>query len=131
VTVDWSQTPVRLPTVPGELQEVEASVTNILKKVDRMPLQAIGDDLRNALVQFAQTLVTARSTLVSAQGTFVSATGTLGDANNIIQPNSVQLEGLDSTLQEVSRAARSIRVLADYLERHPEALLRGKEGEAK
>jgi paraquat-inducible protein B len=31
----------------------------------------------------------------------------------------------------VSRAARSIRVLGDYLERHPEALLRGKSGEPK
>ena len=38
---------------------------------------------------------------------------------------------LGSTLQEVSRAARSLRVLADYLERHPEALIRGKTGEAK
>ena len=38
---------------------------------------------------------------------------------------------VDSTLQEVSRAARSIRVLADYLERHPDALLRGKKEESK
>lgn len=130
-TVDWSQNPVRLPTIPGELQEVEASVTNILKKVDKMPLKAIGDNLRNALAEFAQTMVTARGTLVSARGTFVSATGTFGDANNIMQANSVQLQQLDSTLLEVSRAARSIRVLADYLERHPEALIRGKKGEAK
>ena len=27
---------------------------------------------------------------------------------------------------ELSRAAQAMRVLADYLERHPEALLRGK-----
>jgi paraquat-inducible protein B len=32
---------------------------------------------------------------------------------------------------EISRAARSLRVLADYLEQHPEALLRGKKGEPK
>jgi hypothetical protein len=31
----------------------------------------------------------------------------------------------------VKSAARSLRVLADYLERHPEALLRGKQGRAK
>jgi hypothetical protein len=31
----------------------------------------------------------------------------------------------------VSRAARSVRVLADYLERHPDALIKGKSGEAK
>jgi paraquat-inducible protein B len=33
---------------------------------------------------------------------------------------------LGSTLDEVSRAARGLRILADYLERHPEALIRGK-----
>jgi paraquat-inducible protein B len=38
---------------------------------------------------------------------------------------------LGNTLEEVSRAARSLRVLMDYLERHPEALIRGKTGEAK
>jgi paraquat-inducible protein B len=137
-TVDWSQTPVELPTIPGELQQVEESVTNILKKVDKLPFKAIGNDLQKALVDLAQTLVTARGTLatangtlVSARGTFTSATGTLDTANNVIQPNSVQLRELDNTLQEVSRAARSIRVLADYLERHPEALIRGKKGGPK
>ena len=34
---------------------------------------------------------------------------------------------LARTLAELKDAARSIRVLADYLERHPESLLRGKE----
>ena len=34
-----------------------------------------------------------------------------------------------STLKELKAAARSIRVLADYLEQHPEALLRGKDGQ--
>jgi paraquat-inducible protein B len=33
-------------------------------------------------------------------------------------------------MQELGRAARSLRVLADYLERHPEALIRGKVQEA-
>jgi paraquat-inducible protein B len=129
--VDWSQNPVRLPTTPGELQAVEASVTDILKKVDKMPLKAIGDNLQTALGEASQTLVTARGTLATARGTLVSATGTLDSANNAIQPNSVQLLELNNTLEEVSRAARSIRVLADYLDRHPEALIRGKKGEAQ
>jgi paraquat-inducible protein B len=30
------------------------------------------------------------------------------------------------TLEEVSNAARSLRSLTDYIEQHPEALLRGK-----
>ena len=68
---------------------------------------------------------------MTARGTLVSARGTIDNANNFVEPNSVQSQELDSTLQEVSGAARSLRVLADYLQRHPEALLRGKEGEAK
>jgi len=116
-TVDWSKHPAQLPTIPGELQQLEASVVDILKKIDQMPLKAIGEDLRKAIVDFDSTLVSAR--------------GTLDNADKLIEPNSVLGEELGSTLQEVSRAARALRVLSDYLERHPESLIRGKTEEAK
>jgi paraquat-inducible protein B len=116
-TVDWSQSPPRLPTIPGQLEATEASVTDIIKKLDKMPFQQIGDDLQKSLADLDLTLVSARTTL--------------DNANNLVEPNSVQSEQLNSTLLEVNRAARSLRVLADYLERHPEALIRGKTGEAK
>jgi paraquat-inducible protein B len=122
--VDWSQKPVQLPTIPGQLQVMETKVTGIINKLDKMPLQQIGDNLRKAIADLDLTLVSARGTLVSARTT-------LDNANDFVEPNSVQAQELDSTLQEVSRAARSLRVLADYLERHPEALVRGKKGEAK
>jgi paraquat-inducible protein B len=123
-TVDWSQTPVELPTIPGQLQVMETKVTDIINKLDKMPLQQIGDELTKAIADLDQTLVAARGTLVSARGT-------LNNTASITEPNSAQVQQLGSTLQEVSRAARSLRVLADYLERHPEALVRGKKGEAK
>jgi paraquat-inducible protein B len=130
-TVDWSQKPVRLPTVPGQLQATEATVENVIKKIDQMPLQRIGDNLAKSLGDLDLTLVTARGTLASAQGTLVSAQGTLTNTGNLTGPNSAQLQQLNATLQEVSRAAQSVRVLADYLERHPEALLRGEQGGPK
>ncbi len=123
-TVDWSRQPVRLPTIPGQLQETEATVENILRKVNQLPLTEIADNLRHTLADLDQTLVTARGTLVTAQGT-------LDNTANLTGPNSTQVQQLSDTLQEVSRAARSLRVLSDYLERHPEALLRGKKGEPK
>jgi paraquat-inducible protein B len=123
-TVDWSQKPVQLPTIPGQLEATEATVENIIKKLDKVPLQEIGDNLRKAIADLDLTIVSARGTLVSAQGT-------LDNTSNLTGPNSVQIQQLDDTLREVSRAARSLRVLADYLERHPEALIRGKTGEAK
>jgi paraquat-inducible protein B len=42
--------------------------------------------------------------------------------------DSPLLNQLDNTLREFSEMARSIRSLANYLSRHPEALLRGKSG---
>ena len=110
--LDWSQQPVELAVVPGELEAVEATVTKIVKKLDKLPIEQIGGDLQKALAELEQTLVSGRRTLDTA-----------GEA---IGPDSALRVDLASTLQELGRAAESIRVLADYLERHPEALLRGK-----
>ncbi len=123
-TVDWSQKPVQLPTIPGQLEGIEANVASIIKKVDQMPLKAIGDDLQKSIAELDRTLISARITLDSGRGT-------LDNANKLVEPNSVLGAELGNTLQEVSRAARSVRVLADYLERHPEALIRGKTEEGK
>lgn len=117
IALDWSQNPVQFPTVPGEVEAIEANIADIIKKLDQVPFKGIGDDLRKAIAEFDQTLVSAR--------------GALDNAGKLVEPNSPLGQELGSTLQEVSRAARGLRVLADYLERHPEALLRGKSGEAK
>jgi paraquat-inducible protein B len=129
--VDWSDNPPRLPTIPGQLEATEASVTNILKKLDDMPLKEIGDNVNKTLGDLDLTLVSARGTLLSARGTLNNASDTFVSANGLVHPNSPQMQQLSNTLQEVSRAARSLRVLADYLEQHPDALLRGKTGKAK
>jgi paraquat-inducible protein B len=122
--VDWSQRPVQLPTAPAELEVLEASVASIVKKVDSIPFKAIGDDLHRTILELDRTLETAGGTLDSGRGT-------LDSANLAIKPAAGVGPQLMSTLEEVSRAARSLRTLMDYLERHPEALLRGKTGEAK
>ncbi len=116
-TIDWSQKPVRLPTMPGELQAIEASITSIVQKLDKLPLDGVVKDLRKAIDELTLTLASAR--------------GTLNNADRLIEPNSLLGAELGNTLQEVSRAARGLSQLADYLERHPEALIRGKTGEPK
>jgi paraquat-inducible protein B len=63
------------------------------------------------------TLDQARKTLAAAQQTLSSDSPMQGD--------------LRETLQEVTKAAETVRALADYLERHPESLIRGKRGGEK
>jgi paraquat-inducible protein B len=126
--VDWSQNPPQLPTTPGQLEAAEASLGNIVKKIDKLPLQQIGDNLRNSLANLNLALVSARGTLKNMNTTLNDASATLTNANGLLGPSSGQIEQIDQTMQELSRAARSVRVLTDYLEQHPEALIRGKRG---
>ena len=111
-TIDWSQRPVQLAVVPGTLAAVETKLTNIVDKLDKIPLDQIGEDVRRVLAELDRTLESGRRTLETA--------------DSAIAPDSALRVDLASTLQEVSRAARALRVLGDYLERHPEALIRGK-----
>ena len=41
--------------------------------------------------------------------------------------NSTTRTEINRLLQELAGAARSIRMLADYLEQHPESIIKGKE----
>jgi len=54
---------------------------------------------------------------------------TVRETLEVIDPNSPAAVNLNSALKELSAAARSIRILADYLEQHPESLVHGKKGE--
>ena len=38
--------------------------------------------------------------------------------------------GLANTVEEITQAARAVRSLAEYLDRHPGALIRGRTGAA-
>lgn len=54
------------------------------------------------------------------------ATVTLASADKTLGSNSSFKRDLDNLMSQLKDAARSIRVLTDYLEQHPEALLQGK-----
>lgn len=64
----------------------------------------------------------------SAQTAVAQANKTLIALNSLVAADSPTRYQLDQVLRETTAAARSIRHLADYLERHPEALLSGKQG---
>jgi paraquat-inducible protein B len=54
--------------------------------------------------------------------------GILKSADGLVAPESPTAVELRRMLQELSAAARAVRSVADYLDRHPEALIQGKGG---
>jgi paraquat-inducible protein B len=51
---------------------------------------------------------------------------TMASANSVIEPGSATQRDLRRALDEFARAARSVRELAEQLERNPNALITGK-----
>lgn len=100
--VDWTQNPPRIAAVPGKLEGLDTNIASIIKKLDQVPYQEIGDDLRKTLVEVNQTLSGIERTLTGVD------------------------QELPNALREVNGTARSLRSLSDYLDRHPEALIKGK-----
>jgi paraquat-inducible protein B len=63
-----------------------------------------------------------------ARDALKEAEATLATYRSLVAEGSPVRYELVNLLSEAAGAARSLRVLADYLERHPEALLAGKKG---
>jgi paraquat-inducible protein B len=124
---DTSIRPLELPAVNGSFQELEAGVGRLLKKVNDLPLEQIAADLHTDLADLHETLSELHiQVLPNAVDTLSALHGTLDSAGRILDTESPLQRSLTETLAESRSTLQSVRELADYLDRHPEALLRGR-----
>jgi len=123
-----------LPTIPSPLEQITSSVADILDRVGQVPIEKIGQDLASALTKLDETLVELRgmSELANREiapkllATLANAERTLASTESLVEPDSATGRELRRLIGELAEAARSVRLLADHLEQHPEDLLRGK-----
>ncbi len=66
-------------------------------------------------------------TLASGDQAFRQVGDTVDTTDRLLDEDSALISQLTMTLRELGSAARAIRIMSEYLERHPEALLRGKQ----
>ncbi|KGM43141.1 hypothetical protein JY97_09225 [Alkalispirochaeta odontotermitis] len=177
--INWEGRYPQMPTVPTSIEEITTSLTHLLKKLEKLPIEQIGNDLRdtvqgakrlvnsaelqealaalnqalNQAQQFAATLnevitpelrsavanlsTTLKHTRKLAQNfdqtvvpeldaTLKEARATLSAIKVSVSKDSPLYYELMRVLKELTGAARSIRLMADYLERNPDALIYGK-----
>jgi paraquat-inducible protein B len=112
----------------GEQVETLASNPEFKKTLDN--LNGAIADLRGAIAkidaQVEPTGVQLRDTLAEAKRTIASFDDTAATARKFINRNAVVGDQLAETLQHLNDAADSVRRLADFLERNPNALITGK-----
>jgi len=129
-----------IPTsTAGDFTAVLQDLQSVLKNIDRA---TSGPQLGHALQSLDETLTRLnkvthdiepdiKSLIKSLRDTADSAQSTLNTIQGIAGNSAPTGTDLPRMMRELTEAARSVRGLADYLDRHPEALLRGRKGEDK
>lgn len=123
-----------LATTPGGFDELQTQLGNIVTRIDKVPLDQIGKDLQTAIVSLNTMLGNADALVRQLNGDVApqvvtalqDVRKTLRSADGALASDAPLQQDLRRMLQELTRSAASLRTLTDYLERHPEALLRGK-----
>jgi paraquat-inducible protein B len=148
-TIDAKDVPLPIPTVRGTLADLQPQLADIVARLGKVKFDEIGTDLQATLRSagaagegLQQTLASANEairqltpeaqrTLSDVQKTLTSAQTALANLDrNALQGDAPLQRDVTRALQEIQRAAQALRVLADYLQQHPESIVRGKPADA-
>lgn len=149
-SLDTAAKPPRLPAVKA------SDISSVINRINTLPIQQIGDHVLH-LTARAQKLISSPQVQQSLQHLnkvlanlqtvtgaakqqlgptlkslrqVADATQSTADTINRVMGGSLGgQQNVQQLVGELTRAARSVRVLADYLQRHPEALIRGRDGQ--
>ncbi|MBA1185382.1 PqiB family protein [Stutzerimonas nitrititolerans] len=127
VAFDQQARPMIIPTIAGSFDKLQEQLQAMVDKLSKLPIESLADNLNGSLDELRQTLKQVNGdVLPQLQRTLERSEQTLQNANQALADGSPQRQQLGDTLEEVQRAVRSVRVLSDYLSRHPESLIRGR-----
>ena len=125
--------------LPGNLTTTLESMRDLSEQL-REQLSTTGPKLDNVLDETADTVANANTQLPKIATLVEGNLKVLNEAiasfeqgmdgiQGLVSPDSATLYQLNTALQEMTRAGRSLQALANTLEEQPEALIRGKRGE--
>jgi paraquat-inducible protein B len=133
--INWEGLYPELPTVPTAMEEIKGGVTRIVEKLDTIPLEQIGKDLQKTMANLSETTASLEKLMQkldanvapAATDTLKQAQTTLIKVDRLLNADSPTGHELKRALAELADAARNISILMDYLERHPDSVIFGKE----
>jgi paraquat-inducible protein B len=134
----WNEQPSVFPTVSNGLDEIQDSLGTIARRLGKVPFDQISYRLLSTLTSLEQTLKSTDQLMRHVDGTLapqveatlVEAQAAMKNAKELLAQDAPLQSDLGATLLQLSRAAKAVSALVDYLERHPESMLRGKPGDS-
>jgi paraquat-inducible protein B len=133
-----------LPSVPADIESLEASagellthLTQLLERVNKMPIEDVLQQARDVMQAYKSlaeapeirsSLKTLDRTLGDADTSLTALDGLLASAQSGYGNDSQVRREISDLLRQLQDTAKSVKVLADYVDQHPEAFIRGKGG---
>jgi paraquat-inducible protein B len=126
-----------LPTIPSPLESLERKADQFLDQLASLPLKELIEDTRATINTLKDTIENLNGKIdplvdgidgatAQAQKTMATASDAIATIEAGLAPGSPMYFDLATALEELSAAARSLRLLSAFLERNPNALIRGK-----
>ena len=117
-----------IPSVPTTMASLKTDFKAVMKRISEIPFEEISKHLNSAMKKIDA------KTLPKVNHSFDELSKLINDTNRLM--NSARKNYLDSNaeinrkilklLDEMTHTTKSIKHLTDYLERHPESLIKGK-----
>ena len=104
------------------LKDTLQDARKLLTRVDRQ-VDPLANDVKKTVKEFGKL---ANNVDARVGGVATGFDKTMSAARGVLSEDSPLMVELENTLQEISAMSRSIRQLSNYLDQHPEALIRGK-----
>ncbi len=112
-----------LGSLKQDIGPLSQNLNKTINHADKL-LVTLDDNINPLLKDSQQIVATGKKTLQTIDST-------LEDVKSLVNNNSPLNQKLQSTLKQITRAARSAKDMINFLNRHPEALLFGKETETE
>ena len=109
--------------LPGTVDRLNSTIGDLQSLVARVDsaVAPMSDGVRRTTEQATATLAQLDSTLAEAVVVIEGARG-------VVEPESPMVVQFERAMTELGAASRALRELADYLERNPSSLVRGRPG---
>jgi len=122
------------PSAGGDAGDLAGAVSRLVAKLNDVPLDRLADEGARTMRQMRRTLARTERLVdrVDAEVTpelrtvLGQAGRTLGSMERTFSAEAPLQQDLRRALREVGGAGQAVRLLGEYLERHPESIIRGK-----
>ncbi|MDO9264143.1 MAG: MlaD family protein [Desulfosalsimonadaceae bacterium] len=123
-----------LPSIQTPMEEIVASIAKTLDRINKFPLEEVGADARAAVQGVREAMETTKILMQAMHSdvrpktleTLKQTKNTLVSLEKSFNTDSSLNQEAKRAMEELAAAARSIRVLVDYIERNPDAMIYGK-----